>query len=221
VAVLPQSLRSLTPNGLRDDVRVRAVALGIGLIPPRCMHSGEDSAVLERAVRGARRVVEIGVYEGASAVELCALLDGEAELHLIDPFGSRPDALPGGWAGSEWATRRAVTRALRSRGAGAPRVEWHIGFSQDVVSEFEGPLDVVFIDGDHSEEGCERDWLQWSPLVGIGGAVVLHDARLDRPGGRGLPGPTAVVDRYLRGAIPAPFEIVEEADRTVAARRVA
>jgi hypothetical protein len=100
-------------------------------------------------------------------------------------------------------------------------VEWHIGFSQDVVSEFEAPLDVVFIDGDHSEEGCERDWLDWSPLVGIGGTVVLHDARLARPGGRGLPGPTGVVDRYLRGAISTPFEIVEEADRTVAALRVA
>ncbi|HEX5224116.1 MAG TPA: class I SAM-dependent methyltransferase [Solirubrobacteraceae bacterium] len=220
MSVLPQSLRTLTPNALRDDVRLRAIALGLGLIPPRCMHSAADAAVLERAVQGAGRVVEIGVYEGASAAELCACLPAGAELHLIDPFGSRPDALPSGWAGSEWATRRAVARALRSRGAQAPAVRWHIGLSQEVVREFAAPVDVVFIDGDHSEQGCERDWLEWSALVPVGGMVVLHDARLDQAGGRGLPGPTAVVARHLRRAGGAPFEIVEEADRTVAARRV-
>ena len=77
----------------------------------------------------------------------------------------------------------------------------------------------MFIDGDHSEAGCERDWLDWSPLVAAGGHVVFHDARADRDGGRGLPGPTAVVDRQLRGPGSSDWEIVAEADRTVAARR--
>ncbi|HTU77918.1 MAG TPA: hypothetical protein VMF09_04090, partial [Solirubrobacteraceae bacterium] len=70
MAILPQALRSLTPARLRDDVRARAVAVGLGLIPPRTMHSAEDVRVLLDAARGARRAVEIGVYEGASALAL-------------------------------------------------------------------------------------------------------------------------------------------------------
>ncbi len=79
----------------------------------------------------------------------------------------------------------------------------------------------MFIDGDHSEAGCERDWLDWAPHVAAGGLVVFHDARAGRAGGRGLPGPTAVVDRRLRGAGQAGWEIAAEADRTVAVRRLA
>jgi hypothetical protein len=90
MAPLPQSLRRLTPNRLRDDTRLRAAALGLGLIPPRTMHSEEDAGVLLNAARGARRVVEIGVYEGASAVALCEALEPGAELDLIDPFGRAP-----------------------------------------------------------------------------------------------------------------------------------
>src|ERR1700677_4583172 len=61
VAILPQALRSLTPARLRDDVRLRAFAIGVGLIPPRTMHSDADARVLRDAARDARRVVEIGV----------------------------------------------------------------------------------------------------------------------------------------------------------------
>jgi predicted O-methyltransferase YrrM len=222
VAVLPQSLRSLSPERLRDDVRVRALAVGLGLIPPRTMHSSEDARVLSDAARGARRLVEIGVYEGASALILQRALEPGAELHLIDPFGHHPDALPGGWGASEWATRRVVERAGRRRGAQAPSVRWHVTLSHEAAAVWAGEADLVFIDGDHSEDGCELDWSCWAPLVSLGGHVVFHDARADRPGGRGLPGPTAVVARHLRDDARSPdWEIVAEADRTVAARRLA
>ena len=116
VPALPSRLRSLTPERLRDDVRLRALAVGSGLIPPRTMHSTENARVLLEAADGARRVVEIGVYEGSSALALCETLGPGAELHLVDPFGSHPDALPNGWGATEWATRRVVARALRRRG---------------------------------------------------------------------------------------------------------
>jgi hypothetical protein len=81
-------------------------------------------------------------------------------------------------------------------------------------------VDLVFIDGDHSEEGCALDWELWHPFVEPGGAVMFHDARASQPGGRGLPGPTAVVDRLFRGpdAVPG-WEILREADRAVAVTR--
>jgi predicted O-methyltransferase YrrM len=222
MAVLPASLRRLTPVSLRDDVRLRALAVAAGLIPPRTMHSAEDASVLLGAATGARRVVEIGVYEGASALVLCGALRSDAELHLVDPFGHHPDALPSGWGATEWATRRVLARAQRRRGPEAPSVHWHVCLSAELAGSWHGGADLVFIDGDHSESGCELDWVSWHSSVPLGGHVVFHDARADQPGGRGLPGPTAVVVRYFRSGEGTPgWEIVAEADRTVAVRRVA
>jgi hypothetical protein len=219
VAALPQALRSATPRRLRDDVRLRALALGLGLIPPRTMHSAADAGVLLEAARGARRVVEIGVYEGASAVALCGALGAGAELHLVDPFGSHPDALPQGWGASEWATRRTVARALRQRRGEAPSVHWHVALSGELASRWREEVDLVFIDGDHSEAGCEHDWSSWHGFVAVGGRVVFHDARAGIAGGRGLPGPTSVVGRHFRGTDTRGWEIVAEADRTVVVGR--
>jgi predicted O-methyltransferase YrrM len=244
VSPLPASLRRLTPERLRDDVRLRALAVGTGLIPPRTMHSAEDASVLLAVARAARRVVEIGVYEGSSAILLCGALRSDAELHLVDPFGHHPDALPSGWGATEWATRHAVARALRRRGPEAPAVHWHTCLSAELAARWRAETDLVFIDGDHSESGCELDWSQWHRCVPLGGHVVFHDARADRPGGRGLPGPTAVVAGHFRagggtgetegtgetgdpgragsvGGDATGWEIVAEADRTVAVRRVA
>jgi predicted O-methyltransferase YrrM len=238
MTALPVSLRRLTPTRLRDDVRLRAAAVGLGVIPPRTMHSDEDARVLLEAARDARRVVEIGVYEGSSALALCKALGRGAELHLVDPFGSHPDALPSGWGATEWATRRVVGRAARGRGAerrgaegrgaegrgasAGPSVHWHVALSHEVAAAWEGEVDMVFIDGDHSEAGCELDWACWHPFVPVGGRVVFHDARAGQPGGRGLPGPTAVVERHFRSDEPVSgWEITAEADRTLVVRRVA
>ena len=221
MSLLPARLRRLTPDRVRDDPRVRAVGVGLGLIPPRTMHSEADARLLLDAARGAGRLVEIGVYEGGSALALCDALGPDTELHLIDPFGRHPDALPRGWGASEWATRRVLARALRRRGSQAPRVRWHIALSHDVAAGWSHEVDVVFIDGDHSEAGCELDWNSWRGLVAPGGRVVFHDARAGRPGGRGLPGPTAVVARHLRGSGTPGWEIAAESDRTVVARRCA
>jgi len=222
MSILPASLRRVTPDRLRDDVRLRALAVGTGLIPPRTMHSAEDASVLLAFARKARRVVEIGVYEGSSAVVLCDALPGDAELHLVDPFGRHPDALPAGWGATEWATRRAVARALRRRGPGALAVHWHPCLSAELAARWQEEVDLVFIDGDHSEAGCELDWDSWHGFVPVGGHVVFHDARAGLPGGRGLPGPTIVVSRRFRAGSGGEtgWEIVEEADRTVAVRRV-
>jgi predicted O-methyltransferase YrrM len=218
MATIPQPLRSLAPERLRDDVRLRALAVGLGLIPPRTMHSAEDARVLLDAARGARRVVEVGVYEGASALTLLRALGPGAELHLIDPFGRRPDALPSGWGATEWATRRVLARAERDLAGAAPAVCWHAALSHEVAADWSSHVDLVFIDGDHSEAGCQLDWDCWKQFVAVGGHIVFHDARADRPNGRGLPGPTAVIARLRVGAAPA-WQIVAEADRTVALRR--
>jgi hypothetical protein len=209
----------MAPRRLRDDVRLRALTVGLGLVPPRTMHSAADASILSSLARSARRTVEIGVYEGSSALVLCDALSDTAELHLIDPFGRHRDALPAGWGATEWATRRVLRHAVARDG---PRIVWHIARSSEVAERWSDDVDLVFIDGDHSAAGCALDWECWSPFVVPGGHVVFHDARSDQPDGRGLPGPTAVVNSRFRGpGALSGWAIVAEADRTVAVQNKA
>jgi predicted O-methyltransferase YrrM len=219
--MLPAGLRRSVPTRVRDDVRLRALALASGLIPARGMHSEEDLRILCEAARGARRAVEIGVYEGASALALMEVLGPGAELHLIDPFGHHRDALPSGWGAREWATKRTVARHAWRLGARSPRVHFHVALSHEVAASWgaHAEPDFVFIDGDHSERGCELDWESWAPLLSPGGRIVFHDARAGLEGGRGLPGPSAVVARLFGGAGSPGWSIAAEADRTVAVLR--
>jgi predicted O-methyltransferase YrrM len=45
------------------------------------------------------------------------------------------------------------------------------------VREFIGnaPIDILFIDGDHTYNGVKRDYELWSPLVRKGGVIFFHD----------------------------------------------
>jgi predicted O-methyltransferase YrrM len=205
-------------------VRLRAFAMGTGLIPPRIMHTQAEADLLAELAAESRVAVEIGVYEGSSALVLARALPTDATLHLIDPFvDSR--GLAAGWRGTAWATRRVVDRAARTRGG--PRVRWHIQRSQETGRRWNEPVDFVFIDGDHAEESCRQDWELFSRWVNPGGVVVFHDARMGKPGGEGLPGdggvpgPTTIVDELFRGpdAI-ADWRIHAELDCTVAVARV-
>jgi predicted O-methyltransferase YrrM len=95
-----------------------------------------------------------------------------------------------------------------------------VDYSAAVASRWTGAVDLVFIDGDHSEAGVRTDWEDWHDFVEPGGVVLFHDARLGQEGGRGLPGPTAVVDSLFRGpAAVAGWRIVREADRMLAVVR--
>ena len=213
---LPAALRRSVPDAVRHSPALRAVAVGTGLIPPRTLHLQGERALLAELASAAGRAVEIGVYEGASAAVLAGALPGGAELHLIDPFGAQEAALRPGQRGTAWASRRVVGRAARGR-----RVDcvWHLTYSQDIGPHWTLPIDLLFIDGDHTEEGVRRDWELFSKHVRAGGHVLFHDAR--ERDGMGWPGPTAVVDALFRsgGEVAHEWTVAAEVDRTVAVRR--
>ncbi len=180
---LPAAIRRRMPDRLRHSARARALALRAGLVPPRTMHSPGESALLAELARGRRRAVEIGVYEGSSALVLAGALPLDAELHLVEPFGAGMEF----WEpADEYAVKAVVARATRRRGG--PQVRWHVRTSEEAASGWSAPVDLVFIDGDHSEAACRLDWELWSPHVAAGGVVIFHDAN------GGDPGPTAVVE---------------------------
>lgn len=50
------------------------------------------------------------------------------------------------------------------------------GGSLLVASEWsQGPVDLVFIDADHTYESCKADFLAWDPFLKVGGYMVFHD----------------------------------------------
>ena len=68
------------------------------------------------------------------------------------------------------------------------------------------PVDFLFIDGDHTRAGVERDFTTYSELVADGGAIALHDIV---PGSRLLVGGVPEYWRELRASHDA-REFVED-----------
>ncbi len=70
------------------------------------------------------------------------------------------------------------------------------------------PLDVLFIDGDHSYDGVKRDFELYLPLVRPGGLVGLHDIQPDARTRLGTP------TSSISGDVPRFWEDIKPSYRT-------
>jgi len=48
----------------------------------------------------------------------------------------------------------------------------------DVKAIFNNGIDLLFIDGDHSYEGCKKDWLTYNECLNKGSVILIHDFTL-------------------------------------------
>lgn len=83
-----------------------------------------------------------------------------------------------------------------------------------------GPVDVCFIDGDHTYEGCMGDITGWLPHMRTGGYMAVHDYRkqdiptgadglhADGPHPQAFEGLNQAVDEYLKSQYEV-FALVE------------
>jgi len=174
----------------------------MGLRLPIAQHTEVEHDALMRYAKSARVAVEIGVAEGASAAGIREAMPGDGTLYLIDPFHlSRIPALN--------FVKRAAHRTVRSTG-GAKAV-WIEAFSTDAVRSWNIPFNFLLIDGDHREEGVEKDWLQWSRHADAGAVIAFHDARVFPSGWPTAEyGPVRFVNRYFRQGLAVPWRIIEE-----------
>jgi predicted O-methyltransferase YrrM len=69
---------------------------------------------------------------------------------------------------------------MRQLGIGG-NVDLIVGDSQRRQYDHIGKFDVLFIDGDHSYEGCSRDLENWWPKLVTGGQLLLHDCYFGSP----------------------------------------
>lgn len=80
-------------------------------------------------------------------------------------------------------------------------------------------LDILFVDGDHSEEGAYQDLVNWTSKVKKGGYVFVHDCAVST---NKVPHPThfdvyRALDRWYKEA--ADFNIVKTVDSMVVLKR--
>lgn len=63
-----------------------------------------------------------------------------------------------------------------------PNTTFFQGHSPDMAEMFMGEINVIFIDGDHSYEGCRADIDAWYPKMARGGVMLFHDCDATSPG---------------------------------------
>jgi predicted O-methyltransferase YrrM len=181
------------------------------LRPIIAQHTSAEHKALKGCARGRRCVVEIGVAEGASAVASTEVMSSDGTLYLIDPFHlSRVR-----WLNCQ---RRAARVAVSD--CQTTNVVWIEQFSFDAVKTWNKPIDFLFIDGDHSEQGVTRDWNEWSQFVIPGGIVAFHDSRMFEGGWpKETDGPVRAVDRLFRNRPSSEWSIVDEVHSLVIVER--
>jgi predicted O-methyltransferase YrrM len=133
--------------------------------------SEEQGAALFEAAAGCSgrgAIVEIGSWKGRSTVWLAhgARLAGR-RVFAVDPHvNSREDP--------EAKTFDAFVENVRR--AGVDDVVTPVVMpSPEASTAVVGPVELLFIDGDHSDAGAEADAAIWLPRLIPGGVVLMHD----------------------------------------------
>lgn len=129
--------------------------------------------------------VELGVFEGTLSKALLKSIP-TLTLYMVDRWrtydrreiertpNSRMPKRPQEYFDS---ARQAATKVASKFGNRAMIVD---ASTLDAVPRVPDALDFVFVDADHSYEGCKADILAWIPKIRAGGWMFGHDYGSDR-----------------------------------------
>lgn len=122
---------------------------------------------------GIRTIVEIGSYLGASAVAFGAGLhsaaNASARVYCVDTWNN--DAMT---EGQRETMGEFLANTAHYRDRIVPVRGWSTAVARDIGRQIE-QVDILFIDGDHSYEGCLADWDAYKHLLAPRATVVFHD----------------------------------------------
>jgi hypothetical protein len=129
------------------------------------------------AVPAGGRIVEIGSFRGRSAIVLARGARPDVEVVCIDPHAGS-DRGPGGIAAHP-ALGEEDLAAFHLNLARAGLSGWvrHVrDFSALALRAFDGPVDLLFVDGAHRFGPARADLVRWGERVPDGGRMLVHDA---------------------------------------------
>ncbi len=119
-------------------------------------------------------IVEVGSYHGKSAVNFAHAVrknGNAATVYCVDT-----------WRNENIEQARNLDVFDRFMANTAPYADVIVpmrGRSEEVGVRWDkGPIDVLFIDGDHSYDGVVRDIKAWMPHLRRGGIALFHDTDL-------------------------------------------
>ena len=178
----------------------------------RSLVAQRGDSILQRLPFGyACQGVEVGVYDGRLSGYLLRE-NRDLVLVMIDRWDFVPDDHPYQASGAEMAKRHSSAgwkdiagMAKKNTAFAGPRaVKLRTETPQAAAMFFDGSLDFVFIDADHSEEGAYKDIAAWWPKVRAGGFIGGHDidhpeTHLSHPDGKMHWGVRQAVERFFGG----------------------
>ena len=193
--------------GWRQSALLHWLGYRLGRVPASTQLTEGERAALRRHASGRSTIVEIGVMHGASTALLRSVIAADGTVHGIDPH-------PRGRLGVSFE-RLTAKRELSKVDRGAAVLVRMMSF--EAARTWTRPIDFLFIDGDHSWKGIERDWHDWSSKVAPGGLVALHDSR-SVPGRPDLDSVRFTEDVILKDGR---YEAIDAVDSLTVLRRVA
>jgi predicted O-methyltransferase YrrM len=125
-------------------------------------------------------VAEIGSFVGLTTL-LLAIYGGATRIYAIDTWEGSPNDNAIDAAANVNETYQRLGRDevlgtfLHNTKAHRPPIAFSIMPSIEAAERLDGVFDLVFLDGDHSYEGCRDDIFAWWPKVRPGGILCGHD----------------------------------------------
>jgi predicted O-methyltransferase YrrM len=152
-------------------------------------------------------VLEVGTASGGTLFLLTRVAAPDALLVSVD---LRRGQFGGGYP--SWRAPLYRSFARKAQRVRLVRGDSHAaGTRQRIARVLEGrPLDLLFVDGDHSYEGVKQDVADYAPLVRPGGIVAFHDIVPGGPGKHGDPGGVPTFWQELKAEHPDAIELVED-----------
>ncbi|MCU0267531.1 MAG: class I SAM-dependent methyltransferase [Acidimicrobiales bacterium] len=127
--------------------------------------------------RPGHRIVEIGSYQGRSAIVLASAAPDGVEVVAIDPHGGNdrgPQQIEGELAEGQADHEQFV--ANLERAGVRDRIRHVRKPSQEATGDVPGDVQLLYIDGAHRYAPAAADIRRWGRKVGPRGTMLIHDS---------------------------------------------
>ena len=174
----------------------------------------KDSKHILKDILPNTKGAEIGVWAGNTSMQFLRL--GISELHMIDPWSVEPYKKSKEYKNYDEYLEKyskildiekqdvdfqeyydAIYSEVRAKCGMDPRVTIHRMTSDEWFATKPEKLDWIYVDGDHSYEGCLRD-LENSLKVVKPGGIIMGDDYYWKHARYGKEGVTNAVDRFCK-----------------------
>jgi predicted O-methyltransferase YrrM len=140
-----------------------------GIEKPLTQTTTKERNALSVYCKNASIAVEIGVFEGVNTGIIAQNILKEGILYGIDPFFK---------GGLGISYEKLIARKQLKKTGTVKKVKLIEKLSFDSTGLVPDNIDFIFIDGDHTWNGIQKDWEDWTKKLRVGGVIALHDTSL-------------------------------------------